>query len=186
MPQVVVIAGPSGSGKSRHFPARDFGAAFFNVDDRCAELNGGSYHATPVAIRKQAQAECEQFINDCTARGISFAVESTLRTTIAIEQAARARAVGFRATMVFVATDNVEENIRRIERRGLLGGHSASEGRIRQIYESSLRNLRVALDVFDELRLYDNAGPDAIPRFVRHYVDRQIVFEATPLPAWLP
>ncbi|HEY4242312.1 MAG TPA: hypothetical protein VGM88_20985 [Kofleriaceae bacterium] len=38
MPEVVVIAGPSGSGKSRHFPARSFGFAFFNVDDRCAEL----------------------------------------------------------------------------------------------------------------------------------------------------
>ena len=42
-PEMIVIAGPSGSGKSSHFGVRSFGVAFFNVDDRCAELNRGSY-----------------------------------------------------------------------------------------------------------------------------------------------
>lgn len=36
-PEMIVIAGPSGSGKSRHFGAQTFGIAFFNVDDQCAE-----------------------------------------------------------------------------------------------------------------------------------------------------
>jgi predicted kinase len=62
-PEMLVVAGPSGSGKSRYFAARRFGIAFFNVDDRCAELNGGVYSGISVAIRAQAQQECERFIS---------------------------------------------------------------------------------------------------------------------------
>lgn len=50
-PEMIVVADPSGSGKSRHFGVRTLGIAFFNVDDRCAELNGGIYGRIPVAIR---------------------------------------------------------------------------------------------------------------------------------------
>jgi len=57
-----------------------FGLAFFNVDDRCAELSGGSYYAIPNEIRIQAQRECERFVSDCTTQGTSFAVETTLRS----------------------------------------------------------------------------------------------------------
>jgi predicted ABC-type ATPase len=110
---MIVIAGPSGSGKSKYFGARDFGFAFFNVDDRCAELNGGSYRAVPIDVRAQAQRECERFVSDCTTQGTSFAVETTLRSTIAIEQAERARIAGFTSKMIFIATDNVQENVRR-------------------------------------------------------------------------
>ena len=184
-PEMIVIAGPSGSGKSRHFPARDFDVAFFNVDDRCAELNHGSYRATPSAVRAQAQRECEQFIATCTANGTSFAVESTLRTPIAIEQAERARAAGFVAKMIFIATDHVHDNVLRIARRGLDGGHSAPEARIREIYAHSLHNLVRASEVFDELVLYDNTAHDQAPRMVRIYVRQRLMFDDPPTPPWL-
>jgi len=41
-PKMIVIAGPPGSGKSTAFSVSSFGVAFFNADDRAAELNGGS------------------------------------------------------------------------------------------------------------------------------------------------
>ena len=46
-PKMIVIAGPSGSGKSRCFAARRFGIAYFNVDDRCAELTRAAYEKWP-------------------------------------------------------------------------------------------------------------------------------------------
>lgn len=94
-PEMIVVAGPSGSGKSRYFAARRFGIAFFNVDDRCAELNGGIYGGISVAIRTQAQQECERFISDCTTQSTSFVVETTLRSAISIDQAERAQSAGF-------------------------------------------------------------------------------------------
>lgn len=184
-PEMIVIAGPSGSGKSRHFPVGSFGVAFFNVDDRCAELNGGSYHAIPVEIRAQAQQECEQFVSHCTAQGTSFAVETTLRTSVAIDQARRARVAGFVVKMIFVATDDVQSNVLRVARRGLDGGHSAPAERIHDIYQRSLANLAKAIAVFDEVLLYDSTVHDAPPRLVHVYREQGIVFDQPPIPAWL-
>jgi predicted ABC-type ATPase len=184
-PEMIVIAGPSGSGKSRYFAARSFGIAFFNVDDRCAELNGGNYGGIPVAIRTQAQQECERFISDCTAQGTSFAVETTLRSAIAIDQAERARAAGFAIKMIFVATDDVQENTRRVARRGTRGGHSAPVARIVEIYQRSLANLRRAIAVFDEVDLYDNSTHGESPRLIRIYSEQRITFDDPPAPAWL-
>ena len=49
-----VVAGPSGSGKSSLFPVSATGVDHFNVDDRCAQLNGGSYLGITPDIRAQA------------------------------------------------------------------------------------------------------------------------------------
>ena len=184
-PEMIVVAGPSGSGKSRHFGVQSFGLAFFNVDDRCAELSGGSYGAIPNAIRIQAQHECERFVSDCTMRGRSFAVETTLRSAVAIDQAERARLAGFTIKMVFVATDNVQKNVHRVARRGLDGGHSAPPERIVEIYQSSLANLPRALAVFDEVALYDSSAHDKQPRLVRVYNEQRITYDEPPVPVWL-
>jgi predicted ABC-type ATPase len=184
-PEMIVVAGPSGSGKSRHFGVTSFGVAFFNVDDRCAELNGGSYRAIPVEIRAQAQQECEQFVSRCTAQGTSFAVETTLRTSVAIDQAIRARAAGFVVKMIFVATDDVQRNVLRVARRALDGGHSAPTKRIVDIYGRSLANLAQAIAVFDEVLLYDSTAHDTQPRLVRAYREQCIAFDEPPVPAWL-
>jgi predicted ABC-type ATPase len=184
-PEMIVIAGPSGSGKSRHFGVQQFGIVSFNIDDRCAALNGGSYLAIPGAIRAQAQQECEQFINDCTARRTSFAVETTLRTTVSLEQAERARISGFAIKMIFVATDDVRTNVFRVVRRGLDGGHSAPAERIVEIYQQSLANLPRALAVFDEVVLYDSSAHDQLPRLVRVYHHQRVTFDEPPIPRWL-
>jgi predicted ABC-type ATPase len=184
-PEMIVIAGPSGSGKSTHFAAKSFGIAFFNVDDRCAELNGGAYHAIPAEIRLQAQHECEQFIGDCTTQGMSFAVETTLRSAVAIDQAERARIAGFTIKMIFVATDSVQGNVHRVALRGLDGGHSAPAERIVEIYQRSIANLRRAVAVFHEVAIYDSSVENTPPRLVRIYNEQRLTFDELPLPPWL-
>lgn len=57
-PRMVVVAGPPGSGKSTLYPVSSFGIAFFNADDRAAELNGGSYLGI-TSIRKVVNREFE-------------------------------------------------------------------------------------------------------------------------------
>jgi len=183
-PRMVVVAGPSGSGKSTHFPVAELGIAYFNVDDRCAELNGGSYQAVPPRVRQRAQKECEDFIERCTMEGRSFAVETTLRTDVAIHQAKAARTAGFRLEMIFVATDSVDDNVSRVERRGLDGGHSAPESRIRETYDLSLSNLPRAIDVFDEVLVFDSSAFDAAPRLVARYESSMAIMQSPPWPAW--
>jgi len=76
----------------------------------------------------------------------SFALETTLRSDVTFEQARMARSVGFRVIMIYVALDSFESHFARVTDRARLGGHSASETTLRRIYQSSLSNLRTAMD----------------------------------------
>ena len=99
-------------------------------------------------------------------QGYSFAVETTLRTKAAIEQAQLARVRGFATEMIFVATDSIEENIARILQRAQGGGHGASEREVRAIHEASLANLGVAIDAFERVDVYDSTALWSTPRLV--------------------
>jgi predicted ABC-type ATPase len=145
---MIVVAGPPGSGKSSVFPVAQTGVDHFNIDDRAAQLNGGSYRNIPPEIRAQSNRECELFIEAHIRGQKSFAVETTLRTRKTLEQARLARENAFRLEMIFVALDRVEDNIERIAMRADAGGHAASPGRIRVwVYDNTpLGNPRLVLE----------------------------------------
>jgi predicted ABC-type ATPase len=84
MPRMIVVAGPPGSGKSSAFPVSTFGVAYFNADDRAAELNGGSYFGIPNTLRATVNREFEAFVLNSIARNESFAIETTLRSAITV------------------------------------------------------------------------------------------------------
>jgi predicted ABC-type ATPase len=183
---MVVVAGPPGSGKSLFFPVGSLADAAFNVDDRAAELNGGSYRKIPRTLRVQAQRECEAFVGGQIESRTSFAVETTLRSRAAIDQASQAKTSGFETVLLFMATEDVEENVMRVARRGLLGGHSAPAAEIREIYAASLRNLERALDVFDSAELFDTTGFGAPPVHVATKLGDAMTVHVASLPAWFP
>lgn len=87
----------------------------------------GSYRAIPRHVRRAVANECEHFVQLHIEEGHSFAVETTLRTRAAIEQARPALVRGFATEMIFVATDSVDQNIARILQRAQGGGHGTSE-----------------------------------------------------------
>ncbi len=181
-PSFVLIAGPAGSGKSARFSAGDFGIDSFTVDDRCRDLHG-SYEGIPQAVREQAQRDCERFVDDHINGQRSFATETTLRTTAAIEQATRAKAAGFFTALIYISTDDVEINIERIRLRGLAGGHSAAPERIREIYQSSLANLPAAALAFDTVEIWDNSGSE--PRRVLEVSQGRVTEAHLPIPMWV-
>ena len=116
-PRMIVIAGPPGSGKSTAFPVADFGIAHFNADDRAAALNGGSYVGIPLGIRKIVNWEFEAFVVGCIERGDSFAIETTLRSTVTFEQARIAKACGFVVEMFYLALVDFPMHMRRVKDR---------------------------------------------------------------------
>jgi predicted ABC-type ATPase len=181
-PTLTVVAGPSGSGKSVRFSVRDVGVDAFNVDDRCRNLYG-SYQGIPPVVRAQAQMECERFVEEHIRDGVSFATETTLRTTVAIDQATRAKAAGFSTSIIYIGTGNVEINVERVRLRGLAGGHSAPPEGIRDNYTQSLRNLPAALVAFDRADVYDNSGAE--PRLVLEIRDGHVKAIHSPLPTWI-
>ncbi len=185
-----VVAGPPGSGKSTSFPVALSGFAFFNIDDRAAELNGHSYRDIPTDVRLRAQQECREFIEGSISAQRSFAVETTLRDGAANRQAAQARANGFTTWMVYVATGDAGENVRRIAARGKAGGHCAPPDVLRRGYEASLSHLPEALSSFDRVELYDNSRQVGMtsstkPEFVACIVEGKAQFLKRSLPAWV-
>lgn len=137
---MIVVAGPPGSGKTSSFPVTAFGVDAFNIDDRCAQVLG-SYRAIPRDVRRSVAKECEQFVMAHIDGGRAFAVETTLRTTAAIDQARLAREHGFATELIFIATDSVAENVARVLQRAQGGGHGASDRDVRAIHEASVANL---------------------------------------------
>lgn len=182
-PRMIAIAGPPGSGKTRYFPVTAFGVDSFNIDDRCAQILG-SYRAIPRDVRRAVAKECEFFVLDHIEHGKSFAVETTLRTLAAIEQAELARKSGFATEMRFVATDSIAENVARVLQRAQAGGHGASEREIRAIHQASVANLRRAVFAFERVRVYDSTTRWAPPRLVAVARGGRLVRQGA-TPSWL-
>jgi predicted ABC-type ATPase len=182
-PRMIVVAGPPGSGKTRYFPVSAFGYDWFNIDDRCAQILG-SYRAIPRDVRRAVAAECERFVLDHIRRAESFAVETTLRTTAAIEQAEVARNSGYTTQMRFVATDSIRENIARVLQRAQAGGHGASEREIRAIHQASVTNLCKAVGTFHRVRIYDSTARWTPPRLVAVAREGRLVRHGA-TPVWL-
>jgi predicted ABC-type ATPase len=162
---MIVVAGPPGSGKTRYFPVTALGVDAFNIDDRCAQILG-SYRAIPRDVRRAVAKECERFVLAHIERRMSFAVETTLRTAAAIEQANLARKAGFATDMHFIATSSIAENVARVLQRAQAGGHSASEREIRKIHAASVANLRGAIRIFGRVRVYDSTTRWAPPQLI--------------------
>jgi predicted ABC-type ATPase len=180
---MIVVAGPPGSGKTRYFPVTAFGVDAFNIDDRCAQILG-SYRAIPRDVRRGVAKECERFVLGHIERGTSFAVETTLRTEAAIGQAHLARQRGFATEMRFIATDSIAENVARVLQRAQAGGHGASEREIRAIHHASVGNLRLALEAFERIRVYDSTTRWSPPRLVAVAREGQLVLHGA-TPPWL-
>jgi predicted ABC-type ATPase len=181
---MLVVAGPAGSGKTTIFPLRRFGVDAFSIDDRCAELNGGSYAGILPELRARVAAECERFIDQHIADRRSFAVETTLRSDAAIRQARAANAAGFSTILFFLATEDPRLNVERITARGLMGGHTSPEAEIRAIYAASMANLPRALEVFTHVECFDNTRHGVPPARLLAFDRGHVVHRANLLPAW--
>ena len=157
---MIVIAGPSGSGKSSNFPLQELGLPYFSVDDWCAQ-HEGSYQGISPETRRLGGQLCESFVYDCIKQRVSFAVETTLRGTHAIEQAQAAKLAGFLTHMSYISVDQLELAIERVRLRGLAGGHSAPRHVIEEIYTQSHQNLAQAVKAFDVVQIYTSVPMDA-------------------------
>jgi len=158
-PQIVIIAGPNGVGKSTLAPTilRDtFGLLeFVNADTISAGLS--AFNAEAVAL--DAGRVMLTRLRELAAHKQSFAFESTLATRSYAPWISRLAQEGYEFHLLFLWLNNMELAIQRVAERVRSGGHSVSDEIIRRRYRRGLENLsQLYLSLADTWVIYDNSG----------------------------
>ncbi|WP_437884572.1 zeta toxin family protein [Pseudomonas sp. LRF_L74] len=115
-------------------------------------IETNSYHASMIA----------DFIrSSLLERGASFTFETVMSDRSKIEFIRRAKALGYRTYLYFVATEDPAINVNRVAIRVSEGGHDVAPEKIRERYERCLKLLPEAIQVSSRAYIFDNSGEKA-------------------------
>ena len=135
MSEAVVIAGANGAGKTTFarelLPALYPELEFLNVDEVQTE---GSIFAHPVA----AGREVLRRLADAERRRDSFAIETTLSSTMYARRMRSWKTWGYRLVLHFIELPSDDFAVRRVATRVAAGGHPVPEPDIRRRYHRGL------------------------------------------------
>ncbi len=92
----------------------------------------------------------------------SFSFETVMSHRSKIDFFARARAVGYRTYLYFIATDSPELNLDRVKTRVAAGGHDVPTEKVRERYERCLGLVRDVLAHAYRAYLFDNSGGEPV------------------------
>ena len=156
-PSLTIFAGPNGSGKSTaydRFLAAGFDSGEYLNPDEIARSLGGS-GASAVDLR--AGREVIQRTRSLIDARRSFVRESTLTSREIVRSAERAKAVGYRLVMVFVAVSTTDMTRGRIATRVAKGGHHIAREDQERRFPRSLENAPRVAGIVDVAYFLDNA-----------------------------
>lgn len=157
-PEIVVIAGPNGTGKSTL--ARLLlpeAMPFLNADEIAKAL-------PDTAGNKEIESgrELLRRMDLLVEKRQRFALETTLSSRSLAPRIARLQKVGYRFQLIFLLLPSPEMAVERVAARVRRGGHSIPEEIIRRRFEAGLRNLTTIYQpIVDHWQVYQNTqiGP---------------------------
>jgi predicted ABC-type ATPase len=156
MPDLTVVAGPNGSGRStliRYLQVRKIElGTYINADD-IAKDNGLS----GMMGSKIAQQAADIMRADCLRNQMDFSFETVMSHESKPIFMEAARAAGFHVTLYFVCTDDPQTNVSRVGYRVHHGGHDVPVERIVARYHRTLELLPRAIRACDLAVLFDNS-----------------------------
>lgn len=92
----------------------------------------------------------------------NFTFETVMSSPDKVEFLRKAKALGFRTYLYFVATEDPEINISRVANRVKAGGHCVPKEKIVSRYYRSLDLLADAVQHTDRAYIFDNSGQDRV------------------------
>lgn len=117
------------------------------------DLFVNSYHASVLAdfVRHKLLSD-----------GTSFTFETVMSSQDKVAFLCKAQKSGFRTYLYFVATEDPEINVSRVQHRVATGGHSVPREKIISRYARSLALLSQAVACSDRAYVFDNSGEDKV------------------------
>lgn len=111
-----------------------------------------------------------------------FTIETVMSDARKIQYIQQAKNLGYRIYLYYVSTKDVTINIKRVEQRVQLGGHSVPEEKIRSRYKRSLDNLYDVLKLCDRAYFFDNSGEDW--QMVAEFDNGKLTLKDNSVPGW--
>ncbi|MBR1552737.1 MAG: hypothetical protein IJ631_01845 [Schwartzia sp.] len=147
LPEIIVFAGPNGSGKTTITRMAKVIEPYINADDikmttHCSDLD--------------AAMQAERMREDQLSRGEGFTFETVLSTERNLRLLQQAKRKGFFIRCIYVLTADVAINVIRVRSRQAVGGHGVPEDKIRSRYKKALALLPRLISLCDILHVYDN------------------------------
>ena len=169
-PTLVAIAGPNGAGKSTFYASQlaEANRIFVNADVLAAELGLRAYEAAALA---------ESLRQTLLAAKESFVFETVLWDPEV--------ALGYQVTLCYIGLDSADTSQERVAMRVSQGGHDIPDDKLEARFPRTLENLRQAIQLLPEVRIYDNSDLRTPYRLVATFDRGQAVSLKPPLPGWL-
>lgn len=158
-PELVIIAGPNGSGKTsvtQRFLHHEWaqGTTYINPDE-VAQQKFGDWNSCENVLK--AANYCAEWREQCLREKKSFVFETVMSADDKIDFILRAKQAGYFIRIFFIATSSPTINAARIAGRVIEGGHDVSISKIISRYSKSIENCRFIADKVDHLYVYDNS-----------------------------
>lgn len=162
-PEMIVIAGPNGSGKTTittQFLHHEWaeGTLYINPDIVAQEIFG-DWNSKESVIK--AAKYCEELREQCLRDRKSFVFETVFSSPDKIDFIIRAKAAGFFIRIFFIGTSSPAINASRIANRVMEGGHDVAISKIISRYQKSIINCSLIANIVDRLYVYDNSVDNA-------------------------
>lgn len=157
-PQIYVIAGPNGSGKTTSaktlLPELLECHEYVNADSVAAALSPFN----PDAVAIQAGRLMLERIKYLAERGVTFAFETTLASRTFLNFLTKCKDMGYEINILYLWLQNSEIAITRVKSRVDQGGHDIPKDVIVRRYHRSIKNfLNEYVEVANNWVLYDNS-----------------------------
>ena len=149
LPEVIVFAGPNGSGKTTITRMAKTIGVYINADDikksnSCSDL--------------EAAVKAEELRELMVEKGEDFTFETVLSTDRNLKLLQKAKEKGYFLRCIYVLTSNPEINKIRIDIRESMGGHTVPKEKIKSRYYKALDLIPELVEICDIVHIYDNTN----------------------------
>ena len=149
LPEVVVFAGPNGSGKTTIIKMAKIVGEYINADD---------IKRTTLCTDLEAAIKAEELREQMISEKRDFTFETVLSTDRNLLLLKKAKDNGYFVRGYYILTSNDDINISRVSARVAFGGHSVPEEKIKSRYTRSIKLVPELVKICDILHIYDNTS----------------------------